>query len=74
MAAKTIPEVDETTELLEAIEAQNRVVTAQEQRVLATKERLKEDKEELDQAIFSLRRLCGSRDETPLLNADTDEE
>ena len=68
-----IAETDDTTALLEAIEAQNRAVSKLEQRWIASKETQKERKDELDQGVFELRKLCGSRDETPLFNDEAEE-
>lgn len=66
-----MPKIEETTDteaLLDSLEAQETLIRKLALKVELAKERLKEAKEELDDAIGRLRQLAGSRLDTPLLD------
>lgn len=68
-----MPKLSEAEDLLTTIEQQERYVAEQEAKLNDCKQAAKEQREEYEQAVYDLRKLCRQRDEVnPLLDHTED--
>jgi hypothetical protein len=69
-----IKETDDNENFRDDCEAQEALARKLDEKVEASKERLKDDRAERDEAVLALRRMAGERLDRPLLDSEEDGE